>query len=124
MKHTYRIKIMVMLFALPLFAQAQESLKGLVVEVLEGKEVPLAGANVYWQDTSVGTMTDEDGKFTVPYSEEHRQLVISYIGFKTETLTVNSAQFIKQVLQSTSDLGEVTLSMQKQSTAKRKRSEQ
>ena len=61
MRHTIRIHLLILLFALPLFAQAQESLKGLVLEVLDGQEVPLEGANVYWQDTSIGTITDEDG---------------------------------------------------------------
>ena len=116
--HKYRLKIIALFFALPLFVHAQESLKGLVLEVIDGKEVPLTGANVYWLNTSIGTMTDADGKFSVPYSNEHNKLVISYIGFKTETLTINSSKFIRQKLKSTSELDEVTLSSQKQSTAK------
>ena len=118
MRHTIRIHLLILLFSLPLFAQAQESLKGLVLEVLDGQEVPLEGANVYWQDTSIGTITDEDGKFSVPYSGEYNQLVISYIGFETKTLKVNSNKYIRQFLKSTSDLDEVTLSSQKQTTAK------
>ena len=118
MKYTYRINILVLLFALPLFAQAQESLTGVIIEVLEGKEVPLIGANVYWLDTSIGTITDENGKFSVPYSKERKQLVISFIGFETETLKVNSNKPIRQVLKSTSNLDEVTLSAEKQTTTK------
>ena len=118
MIHKYKLNIIALLFVLPLFAQAQEPLQGIVLEVLDGEEVPLTGANVYWLNTSIGTMTDEEGKFSVPYSDEHNQLVISFIGFKTETLTVNSNTFIRQVLQSTSDLDEVKLSAQKQTTAK------
>ena len=118
MLHTYKIKIIVLLFALPIFVEAQESLTGQVFEVLDGKEIPLPGANVYWQNTTTGTMTDVDGKFSVPFTEENNQLVISFIGFKTETLTVNSNKFIRQVLQSTSELDEVTLASQKQTTAK------
>ncbi len=118
MLHTYQLKIIVLLFALPLFAQAQKSLKGQVFEVLDGKEIPLEGANIYWLNTSIGTMTDVDGKFSVPYTKEHKQLVISYIGFETETLKINSRKFINQVLKSTSDLDEVTLSSHKQTTAK------
>ena len=118
MKYTYRINILALLFALPLFAQAQESLTGVIIEVLEGKEVPLIGANVYWLDTSIGTITDENGKFSVPYSKERKQLVISFIGFETETLKVNSNKPIRQVLKSTSNLDEVTLSAEKQTTTK------
>ena len=118
MLHTYKIKIIVLLFALPIFVEAQESLTGQVFEVIDGKEIPLPGANVYWQNTTTGTMTDVDGKFSVPFTEENNQLVISFIGFKTETLSVNSNKFIRQVLQSTSELDEVTLASQKQTTAK------
>ena len=118
MLHIYRINILVLLLALPLFAQAQESLTGVVLEVLDGKEVPLPGANIYWKDTSIGTMTDMDGRFSVPYSKEHKQLVISYIGFETETLKIKSNKAIRLVLKSTSDLDEVMLSAEKQTTTK------
>ena len=118
MLYTYQIKMIVLFLALPLFVLSQESLKGQVFEVLDGKEIPLEGANVYWQNTTIGSMTDADGKFQVPYTQEHDELVISFIGFKTETLTVNSDKFIRLVLQSTSDLDEVTLASQKQTTAK------
>jgi len=90
MLHIYQIKMIVLFLALPLFVQSQESLKGQIFEVLDGKEIPLEGANVYWQNTTIGTMTDADGTFSVPYSQEHKQLVISFIGFKTKTLTVLS----------------------------------
>lgn len=118
MLHIYQIKMIVLFLALPLFVQSQESLKGKVFEVLDGKEIPLEGANVYWQNTTIGTMTAADGTFSVPYTQEHNQLVISFIGFTTKTLTVNSNRNIRQVLQSTSDLDEVTLASQKQTTAK------
>lgn len=118
MPQTYRIQLIILLCALPLFVQAQESLNGLVFEVLNGQEIPLEGANVYWQNTSIGNITDENGTFSVPYSGEHKQLVISFIGFETITLKVNSNKFIKQELKSTSNLDEVKLSAQKQTTAK------
>ena len=118
MEYKHRMMLLGMLMAIPLYIQAQESLVGTVYELLEGKEIPLEGANVYWKNTLTGTMTDENGKFSIPLLKEYNQLVISFIGLKTETLTVNSKKKIKQVLKSTSDLDEVTLSLQKQSTAK------
>ncbi len=118
MLYKYQIQIIALLFSLPLFAQGQESLNGLIAEVIDGKETPVIGANVYWSDTSIGTVTDENGKFSVPYTGEHKKLVISYIGFKTKTLTINSNTYIKEILQSTSELDEVTLSSEKQTTTK------
>ena len=119
MIYTHQLKIIVLFLVLPFFVLAQEEpLKGQIFEVLDGNETPLMGANVYWFDTSIGTITDENGQFTLPYTGEHNQLVISYIGFTTKTISVSSNTFIKQVLQSSSDLDEVQLSAEKQSTTK------
>ena len=104
--------------ALSLYGQAQKPLEGIILEVIDGQEVPVIGANVYWLDTTIGTVTDDDGKFSIPYSGEQDQLVISYIGFSSVTLTVEKNEFIRQVLKSASDLDEVTITSQKQSTTK------
>ena len=69
MTHTFRKYIIASLFALPLFVQSQESLTGIVLEVIDGQEVPLQGASVYWQATSIGSNTDAEGKFSVPYTK-------------------------------------------------------
>ena len=118
MNHKIKFIILICILALPLFTQAQEPLKGLILEVIDGEEMPMIGANVYCLNTSIGTTTDEDGKFSVPYSGEHNQLVISFIGFETKTITVRSNDFIRQILKSTSDLDEVMLSAEKQTTTK------
>ena len=118
MPHTFRIHLIILLLALPLFVQAQESMKGMVLEVIDSQEIPLVGANVYWQNTSIGAMTGADGKFSLPYAKEHKKLVISFIGFETETLKITSNKFIRQVLKATSNLDEVMLSAEKQTTTK------
>lgn len=56
--------------------------------------IPLVGANVVWQNTSVGTVTDAEGKFSI--TEEgitDRTLVFSYIGFNTEVLAVGELKY-------------------------------
>ena len=103
---------------LPLTLLSQEAINGVVTENSTGKELPLLGANVYWLDTTVGTTTDIDGKFSVPYKPEYQQLVISYVGFKTDTLTISSVRTIKHMLKATSELDEVTLTSRKQATSK------
>ncbi|SHG57670.1 TonB-dependent receptor [Winogradskyella jejuensis] len=97
---------------------SQETLNGIVLESVENKELPLPGANVYWLNTTIGTMTDEDGKFSIPYESSYSKLVISYVGFKTDTLTITSNNAIRHVLQSTSSLDEVTITSRKLATAK------
>ena len=50
----------------------------------------VAGVSVHWLDTTVGTTTNEKGWFTIPYKEEYKKLVVSYIGYKTDTLTITN----------------------------------
>ena len=119
MKYSYKnFAILASLLLISVITRAQKPLEGIVLEVIDGQEAPVIGANVYWLDTSTGTVTNENGEFSIPYTGEHNQLVISYIGFQTKTITLDSNTYIRQVLQSTSDLDEVTVKSQKQSTAK------
>jgi len=103
---------------LSLIVSAQEQLKGVVLETSSTKELPLPGANVYWLNSSVGAITGEDGTFSLPYRFSYNKLVISYVGFKTDTITVNTNRFIKHVLQASEELDVVTVTSRKQATSK------
>ncbi|MDO6596170.1 TonB-dependent receptor [Oceanihabitans sp. 2_MG-2023] len=112
-------KILYILFMLPFAIFSQEQISGIVLEASEKKEqVPLFGANVYWLETSVGTTTDYNGNFTIPYNESYKKLVISYVGFKTDTLHIVKPEKVQVQLESKSDLDEVTVTSRKQATAK------
>lgn len=68
---------------------AQETLNGVVVSENEkGKRIPIPFANVYWQETNYGTSTDTNGVFQLAIPEERSNLIVSYIGFKSDTLQV------------------------------------
>ena len=103
---------------LSLIVTAQEQLKGIVLETSTGKELPLPGASVYWLDSSVGVITGEDGTFSLPYKFSYSKVVISYIGFKTDTISVTENKYIKHVLQVSNDLDAVILTSRKQATVK------
>ncbi|PKG43185.1 TonB-dependent receptor [Psychroflexus sp. MES1-P1E] len=103
---------------LSLIVTAQEQLKGVVLETSTGKELPLSGASVYWLDSSVGVITGEDGIFSLPYKFSYSKLVISYIGFKTDTISATENKYIKHVLQVNNDLDAVILTSRKQATVK------
>lgn len=104
---------------LPMFIFSQEKIEGIIVEITEQKQtLPLPGANVYWLDSTIGATTDIDGKFSIPYQEEFTKLVISYVGYKTDTLTVISPKYIKHSLRPTSELDEITVTSRKQATSK------
>ena len=113
------MKILIyILMLLPLCAFSQEKISGTISEVVNTEEVPLSGANVYWLNTSIGTVTDFDGKFEIPYKPENQKLVVSFVGYRTDTLSVNGPKNIKHILQSTADLDEVTIRARQQASAR------
>ena len=112
-------KILYILLCLPVFGVSQAYISGVVLEAnTDDKAIGLAGANVYWLDTDVGTVTDLEGNFTLVYRPEYTQLVMSYIGFKTDTLTINAPKTIRHWLQPTDDLEAVTVKSRKQTTTR------
>ncbi len=70
------------------FAYAQEgSIRGVVVDDLSGD--PLIGANAVIKGTSIGTITDVDGGFSIQGIEPGSQtLVITYVGYVTQEVSV------------------------------------
>jgi outer membrane receptor for ferrienterochelin and colicin len=104
---------------LPALIFSQEKISGMIMEANEKKEhIGLAGANVYWLNTEVGTVTDIDGTFTIPYKTEYKNLVISYVGFKTDTLTINEPKMVHHWLQPTDNLDAITVTSRKQATSR------
>ncbi|MUV03503.1 TonB-dependent receptor plug domain-containing protein [Flavobacterium rakeshii] len=75
--------------------QAQDKLSG---KVLDENSQPLPGASLYWLNTNVSASTDADGTFEIPYKTEYKKLLVSYIGYITDTLTVESPDFISHSL--------------------------
>jgi len=111
-------KLICILFLLPLLSTSQNMVEGVVLEVLNNKEVPLGGANVFWLNSEIGDVTDFNGLFEVPFEEGRNQLVISYIGYKSDTLTISSPKKVRHVLQSKSSLDEITITSRKKATSR------
>ena len=64
-----------------------------------------------WLGTSVGTTTDEKGNFSLSKVLTTNQLVVRYVGFQKDTLTIDSKDnHIKIVLTSSQELQAVTVS--------------
>ena len=112
-------KLLYILLIVPTVIFSQDTINGMIMEANDKNEhIGLAGANVYWLDTTIGTVTDVDGNFTIDYSSEYTKLIISYVGFKTDTLTINEPKMIHHWLQPTSSLDEVTVKGKRKATAK------
>ncbi len=80
--------LMALLCSVPAFSQTTVS--GTVSNGGNGES--LVGVNVVVKGTTVGTVTDIDGNFTLTNSQALPWTVeVSYIGYETQTVTVNSA---------------------------------
>ena len=110
-----------LLFALilPLFANAQVTVKGIVTDE---SGVPLVGVSVRYKEVpQVGGTTDIDGKFSIKEVNEGKTLVFSYIGMKNaERLLKGTTSFIKiQMEAETSELDQVVITGYTQTTFKK-----
>ncbi len=81
--------------------------------VIDDKGETLVGANVYWANTSIGTVTDAEGKFTLEPVEGNHILVTSYMGYHNDTTHVHSHESLTIVLVSDLVLDEVTITQRK-----------
>jgi len=86
MKHL----ITIVIFLLTLMAYGQTAITG---TVLDNKNQPIIGANVYLDGTYDGTTTKEDGKFyfTTDEKGEHA-LIISFMSYETKTMLEDVAK--------------------------------
>ena len=62
------------------YAQSTVQISGTVTSA--GDNVPLAGASVYLNNTTIGTVTSEQGRFDLDVQPGNYELVVSYIGYK------------------------------------------
>jgi len=51
---------------------------------------PLPGATVVIKGTTIGTVTDIEGKYSLSTSGNNNQMVVSFIGFETQTIPINN----------------------------------
>ncbi len=92
------------------FSVRAQKLMGVVVEKnAKGVDEPLAAANVIWLGTTIGTTSGSNGVFTIDRMEGKSKLVISYVGYKSDTLTISNQVRIKATLTPDEYLQEVTV---------------
>ncbi|MEF3078470.1 TonB-dependent receptor [Winogradskyella poriferorum] len=95
-KFNYLLCIAVMtLFSTVMYAQS--TIKGKVID--GDMNSPLPGANVIVKGTTNGTTTDFDGNFTITAESGSGEVVISYVGYVSQTIAYNGD----------ADLGTITL---------------
>lgn len=100
------ILLMTIIFSLNVHGQQRLTISG---EVNNTQGEPLSGASVSVKGTSVGVLTDAQGKFNIS-CKSNSVLVFSFSGFKTQEKAVNSTtNWSIQLENSESVLGEVVV---------------
>lgn len=103
--------LLFLLFFASMAVQAQTLIKGQVND--EKTKKPLQGVNVYVNNSTLGTATDQDGKFafSVPFNGKI-ELVFSYIGYNKNTIILESQdvnELAVELKQQSNTLNEVVI---------------
>ena len=107
--------IFYILLLFPLVAYSQNTIKG---TVLNTDKQPIFGANIYWTNTTIGATSNENGQFTIPFKNNEKTLTISYIGFKTQVISVANLTELNITLTPDNQLSTVTIASQKKSSSR------
>ena len=100
-------KIFIIILIFLIIKSFSQVLKG---KVSDQNNVPLSSVNVFLDGTTIATITDNNGNFSIKYgAKSNSVLVISYLGYQTEYLSnIDTNQELKITLTiSSSDLKEV-----------------
>jgi hypothetical protein len=81
------------------YSLGQDKLNGKVYQLDRlSNRSELFGANVFWLRTTIGTTTDSAGLFTIPYDAGHKLLIVSFVGFATDTLLISENKYLEITL--------------------------
>lgn len=68
-------------------SNAQQTIKGVI---LSSNKTPLEGASVFFNNTTIGTISDKKGCFELHFPKGSYNLVISYLGYKKVIKPINT----------------------------------
>lgn len=101
----------IFLLFLPFMLLSQNTYKGMIMERNNPKDnLGIEGVSVHWLGTNVSAITNSKGWFTIAYKPEYKKLVVNYLGYKTDTITINNLEPIHYFLKPEGDLEEITIS--------------
>ncbi|HLO80366.1 MAG TPA: carboxypeptidase-like regulatory domain-containing protein [Chitinophagaceae bacterium] len=75
------------LYVIPMIILAQYKVSGIVVD--EKTKQPLAGASVFCQNTTIGTLTNSNGEFSISVPSGGYDIVVSYSGYETQSQRIS-----------------------------------
>jgi TonB-linked SusC/RagA family outer membrane protein len=108
MKNLLFVILLSALLQIPVMNYAQSiNLNGVVLSASDNS--PLIGASIVIKGTTQGTVTDADGKFSLTASQG-QELVFSYVGFETKTVTIQTSNYLQvELKEGSNQLDEVVV---------------
>ena len=96
--------LLVIVFTITLItaAFAQGSLTGTVVD--SETQLPLEGASVFAQNTTIGAVTKSDGSFKLSLGKGGYEIIISFTGYESQTMNVDGSESKKKEDKSLSEV--------------------
>jgi TonB-linked SusC/RagA family outer membrane protein len=87
--------LLIILISTSAYAQNNRSIKGVV---LDEKQDPVIGATIIVKGSTIGTITDIKGEFSLVISPDNQIIVVSYIGMETQEIDMQDKDNISIVL--------------------------
>jgi len=95
---------------MPLALDGQNKLEGKIFDAADKDETGLPGANVVWAGTTIGASTNAAGYFSIKRVSQSDKLVISFVGYRTDTVTVSpDEEYFKHSMVQQAEIGEVLI---------------
>src|SRR5690606_20883126 len=108
MKKRTQFLLMAVAFLFTTVIMAQSTVTGTIIDA--ELNAPLLGANIVEKGTTNGTTSDFDGKFTIKTQSAAGQLVISYVGYGSVTVSFNGNTSLGNIiLTSDNSLDEIVI---------------
>ena len=106
------------LFIAWVFFIAPISAQQITGRILDPESGPVESARIYWLNTSVYALSDNKGSFKIERTTESNTLIVSYIGYLTDTTIVNESTLeLLITLKDTKSLNEVNVRAKRFDTA-------
>ncbi|WP_242117387.1 TonB-dependent receptor [Aestuariivivens sediminicola] len=103
MKKTTQFLLIAVVFLCTTVMMAQSTISGTIVE--QGTDLPLLGANIIEKGTTNGVTADFDGKFTLQTKSSSGEIVITYVGYTTKTISFSGDMDLGNVPMESSQVG-------------------
>jgi outer membrane receptor for ferrienterochelin and colicins len=102
--------LLISVFLFPFFVNGQD----IIGKVLNESDEPLIGASIYCPKAQFGTFTDQEGGFELYLEEAYPlSIIISYVGYHSDTLILQNNDFFTVYLKPAAVLEEVVVSGQR-----------